>query len=101
VDIEANNFGPVYAIQSGRASIRYPGTGDVNVDVGRFFYWHINPAVRSGQWVTAYKTVIGQVDGNGNFDFYDPAQVTQCAASLSATQGADIAWQIPSAFAES
>jgi hypothetical protein len=61
VDIEARNFQPVYAIQSGYASIRYPGTGDVNVDVGDFYYWHINPAVRDGQYVTAYKTVIGHV----------------------------------------
>jgi hypothetical protein len=61
VDIQAHNFQPVYAIQSGRASIRYPGTGDVNVDVGRFYYWHINPTVANGQYVTAYKTVIGNV----------------------------------------
>ena len=61
VDIEAPNFAPVYAIQSGVASIRYPGTGDVNVDVGNFFYWHINPAVSSGQYVTAYKTILGRV----------------------------------------
>ncbi len=61
VDIEAHNFQNVYAIQSGVASIRYPGTGDVNVDVGDFYYWHINPTVRNGQYVTAYKTVIGRV----------------------------------------
>jgi hypothetical protein len=61
VDIQAHNFQNVYAIQSGVASIRYPGTGDVNVDVGRFFYWHINPTVRNGQYVVAYKTVIGRV----------------------------------------
>ena len=61
VDIEANNFQRVYAIQSGYASIRYPGTGDVNVDVGDFYYWHINPTVSDGQYVVAYKTQIGQV----------------------------------------
>jgi len=61
VDIEAHNFEPVYAIQSGYARIRYPGTGDVNVDVGDFYYWHINPTVSNGQHVVAYKTVIGQV----------------------------------------
>jgi hypothetical protein len=61
VDIEAHNFQPVYAIQSGYASIRYPGTGDVNVHVGNFYYWHINPTVSNGQYVVAYKTVIGQV----------------------------------------
>lgn len=63
VDIEAHNSQPVYALQSGTASIRYPGTGDVNVDVGRFYYWHIHPTVASGQHVVAYKTVIGTVLG--------------------------------------
>ncbi len=61
VDIEARNFQPVYALQSGYAAIRYPGTGDVNVDVGNFYYWHINPTVHDGQYVVAYKTMIGQV----------------------------------------
>jgi hypothetical protein len=61
VDIQAHNFQPVYAIQSGYASIRYPGTGDVNVDVGNFYYWHIHPSVSGGQYVTAYRTVIGHV----------------------------------------
>ena len=54
VDIEAHTNQPVYALQSGTASIRYPGTGDVNVDVGRFFYWHIHPTVANGQHVVAY-----------------------------------------------
>ena len=61
VDIEARNFEPVYALQSGYASIRYPGTGDVNVDVGSFYYWHIHPTVAAGQYVVAYRTEIGQV----------------------------------------
>jgi hypothetical protein len=61
VDIQANNYEFVYAISSGIASIRYPGTGDSQVDVGPFDYWHIHPTVSDGQYVTAYKTVIGQV----------------------------------------
>jgi hypothetical protein len=61
VDIEAQNFEPVYAIQSGFAQIRYPGTGDVNVDVGSFDYWHIAPTVSNGQYVVAYRTKIGRV----------------------------------------
>jgi hypothetical protein len=61
VDIQADNFQPVYALRSGYASIRYPGTGDVNVDVGGFYYWHIDPTVRTGQYVVAYKTEIGRV----------------------------------------
>jgi hypothetical protein len=61
VDIQARNLQPVYAIQSGYASIRYAGTGDVNVDVGSFYYWHIHPTVSDGQYVVAYKTIIGRV----------------------------------------
>jgi hypothetical protein len=61
VDIEANNSQPVYAMQSGYASIRYPSSPDVNVDVGRFYYWHIQPTVANGQYVVAYKTMIGRV----------------------------------------
>lgn len=61
VDIEANDFQPVYALQSGLAHIRYRGTGDVNVDVGRFYYWHIDPAVHDGQYVVAYRTKLGSV----------------------------------------
>lgn len=81
VDIEARDFQPVYAIQSGYASIRYAGSGDVNVDIGSFYYWHINPTVRDGQYVVAYKTMIGQVlkgfyhlalsEGNTN-DYLNP-----------------------------
>lgn len=61
VDIQAKYDEPVYAVQSGVAKIRYPGTPDVNVDVGRFYYWHIQPAVHDGQYVTAYRTVLGHV----------------------------------------
>ncbi len=61
VDIQAHNNEPVYSMLSGYASIRYEGTGDVNVDIGDFLYWHIHPAVSPGQYVVAYKTVIGYV----------------------------------------
>ena len=33
----------------------------MNVDVGRFYYWHIAPAVANGQYAVAYRTVIGHV----------------------------------------
>jgi hypothetical protein len=62
VDIEANNFEPVYAIQSGYARASPTGSiGDFRVDVGSFSYWHILPMVSNGQYVVAYKTEIGQV----------------------------------------
>jgi hypothetical protein len=70
VDVEANDYQAVYAINSGYASIRYPGTGDSQVDVGPFDYWHIHPTVSSGQYVVAYKTRIGQVlHGFGHIAF--------------------------------
>lgn len=64
VDIEAGNGADVYPVQSGIVHIRYPGTGDVNVDVGAFDYWHIHPTVREGQYATAYRTKLGWVLDN-------------------------------------
>jgi hypothetical protein len=61
VDVEARDFTNVYAIQSGTVHIRYMGTGDVNVDVGAFDYWHIHPTVSEGQYATAYRTRLGWV----------------------------------------
>jgi hypothetical protein len=60
-DIDAGQGQAVYPIESGYVNIRYPGTPDVNVDVGHFYYWHITPSVHNGQYVTAYKTVLGHV----------------------------------------
>lgn len=61
IDIDTDNFQPVYAIQSGYVHIRYPDTADVNVDVGNFDYWHINPTVSEGQYAEAYVTELGWV----------------------------------------
>jgi hypothetical protein len=71
VDVEASNYQPVYAIQSGYASPAATGSyGDYKVTVGSFTYWHIVPTVRSGQYVTAYKTEIGAVEhGFGHLAF--------------------------------
>jgi len=75
VDIQANNLEPVYAIQSGYASVRPTGSyGDWQITVGSFTYWHINPMVASGQYVVAYKTVLGQVlNGFGHIAFSETA----------------------------
>jgi hypothetical protein len=64
VDVYAANGTAVYATQSGRASIppRHGSTVIVRRSDGRILeYWHIVPSVRSGQSVTAYRTVIGHV----------------------------------------
>lgn len=64
VDIDANDFQPVYAIQSGYVRIRYRRAPDENVDVGQFDYWHLNPTVVNGQYAVAYKTELGTVKYN-------------------------------------
>jgi hypothetical protein len=71
VDIEANDFQPVYAIQSGYASTNPTGSyGDYKVAVGSFTYWHIVPTVSNGQYVTAFKTKLGAVEhGFGHIAF--------------------------------
>ena len=70
VDIEANNFQPVYAIQSGYASVAASGYEDTKVTVGDYTYWHIAPTVSSGQYVVAYKTEVGAVEyGFGHMAF--------------------------------
>jgi hypothetical protein len=70
VDIEANNFQPVYAIQSGYATVAESGVNDTKVTVGDYTYWHISPTVSSGQYVVAYKTEVGAVEnGFGHVAF--------------------------------
>ena len=71
VDIEANNFQPVFAIRSGYASVSPTGSyRDTKVTVGPFTYWHIKPTVSSGHYVVAYKTEIGAVEhGFGHIAF--------------------------------
>jgi hypothetical protein len=75
VDIQAHNFQPVYAIQSGYASASPTGSfGDFMVTVGSFTYWHIVPTVSNGQYVVAYKTVLGNVEnGFGHIAFSETA----------------------------
>jgi hypothetical protein len=75
VDIQAHNFQPVYAIQSGYASASPTGSfGDFMVTVGSFTYWHIVPTVSNGQYVVAYKTVLGNVEnGFGHMAFSETA----------------------------
>jgi hypothetical protein len=71
VDIQATTNEPVYAIQSGIAEPAATGSyGDYKVTVGSFTYWHIVPSVSAGQYVTAYKTVLGHVEnGHGHIAF--------------------------------
>jgi hypothetical protein len=60
IDIQARNGQAVYAMENGTATVTHQGF-DTNVHVGRFVYFHVNPWVSSGQYVSAYSTVIGTV----------------------------------------
>ena len=61
IDIQALDGTPVYAIQSGPASIAGAGTVDIRVQVGSYEYWHVQPSVHAGEYVLAHRTVIGHV----------------------------------------
>jgi hypothetical protein len=71
VDIQASDLQAVYPIYSGRAYPAPTGSyGDYNIRVGPYIYWHVVPRVHPGEWVTAYKTVLGQVEsGFGHIAF--------------------------------
>jgi hypothetical protein len=65
IDISAPNGTPVYATLTGtiyihalhRTTIAIVGSDGVE-----FSYWHVVPAVRSGQRAVAYRTVIGHIE---------------------------------------
>jgi hypothetical protein len=62
VDIAAPDGTAVYAVRSGTASIANDECVGVRSDDGfSAQYWHIVPAVRDGQSVIAYKTVLGHI----------------------------------------
>ena len=62
VDIIAAAHAPVYPVVSGVVARVEADNVIVNTSGGRWFqYYHLTPAVQSGQYVTAYKTVLGRV----------------------------------------
>ena len=62
VDIIAAAQTPVYPVVSGVVTRVEADNVIVNTSGGRWFqYYHITPAVQSGQYVTAYKTILGRV----------------------------------------
>jgi peptidoglycan/xylan/chitin deacetylase (PgdA/CDA1 family) len=64
IDISAPNGTPVYATLTGRAYIHPLHDTTILVVAGstEFSYWHVVPAIRSGQRVVAYRTVIGHIE---------------------------------------
>ncbi|HEU0335030.1 MAG TPA: peptidoglycan DD-metalloendopeptidase family protein [Gaiellaceae bacterium] len=65
VDVSAPNGSPVYATADGEVVLESfrPETVAVLLDDGRteLQYWHVVPAVRDGQRVEAFRTVVGHV----------------------------------------
>ena len=61
IDIQAQDGTPVYAMQPGTARVLAAGTADERVQVGSYLYWHIHHRVRTGQFVSAYRTVVGTI----------------------------------------
>ena len=62
VDISAETGTAVYPVVSGVATIGYGDEVIVGTGDGRVFqYFHVKPAIRPGQRVTAYRTVLGHV----------------------------------------
>lgn len=62
VDVAAADGTAVYPVRSGTATVRSGTTVGVSSDNGfATQYWHIVPAVRTGQNVVAYRTVLGHV----------------------------------------
>lgn len=60
VDIAAPAGTAVYPVMSGRVFVERPRVVSV-LGARQFSYWHIVPSVRSGEWVTAYRTVLGYI----------------------------------------
>ena len=70
LDIQARDRAPVYAVQGGQADVLDPSGPNARVRVGNYVYWHIVPAVVTGQWVTPFVTKLGTVmPGYGHIAF--------------------------------
>ena len=64
IDVSAADGTRVYATLTGRVSITADHPDVVAVGTGghtTFEYWHVVPTVSAGDWVTAYRTVVGRV----------------------------------------
>lgn len=65
IDISGPNGTPVYATITGRVyihSLHATTVAVVGDDGTEFSYWHVIPAIRSGQRAVAYKTVLGHIE---------------------------------------
>jgi hypothetical protein len=63
LDVQARDGTAVFAVQPGAARVLAATGPDARVQVGNYVYWHITPAVRSGEPVVAFRTLLGRVKG--------------------------------------
>jgi hypothetical protein len=85
VDIQARDGARVYAVQRGYARILQRSGPDARVQVGNYIYWHINPAVKQGQLVSAFATELGTVmAGYGHIAFSELGSAGQYVNPLRA-----------------
>jgi hypothetical protein len=79
IDISAADGTAVYPVMSGVVSVVTHEWVRVQSDGDRTFeYWHIQPAVRAGQSVDAYRTVLGRIKreaGHVHMTVYDDGHV--------------------------
>jgi hypothetical protein len=73
VDVSAPDGTPVYATVSGRIAFHPVHPDVVRILAGdglEFSYWHVVPAVQTGEYAIAYRTVIGRIEnGWGHVHF--------------------------------
>lgn len=70
LDIQARDGAAVYAVQPGVARVLEQAGPNARVEVGNYVYWHIAPAVLTGQLVRPFETVLGHVlPGYGHIAF--------------------------------
>jgi hypothetical protein len=70
VDIQARDGAAVYAVQPGVADVLARSGPNARVQVGNYIYWHLVPAVVTGQPVRAFATELGTVmTGYGHIAF--------------------------------
>jgi hypothetical protein len=61
IDIQARDYTPVYAIQSGYVHIVQARGDDERVQVGNYIYWHVKIRVPEGAYIRAYGRSLGIV----------------------------------------
>ncbi|MFL5912141.1 MAG: M23 family metallopeptidase [Gaiellaceae bacterium] len=82
LDIQARDGQRVYAIQPGYAHILVPSGGEARVRIGNFIYWHVAIAVKEGQYVKPYSTLVGRVNRH-RYGHLHLSEVTASGAFLN------------------